>query len=168
MNMMTIEERVQAGAAWLDERYPGWFQVIDLGTLDISRCDLCVLGQVYTGCVPAHEKDQLLAQAAQVFKERNQLWAVEKISAGTVGGFIVMAETVFDGDVSHTSTIPLGFAVGLGVYHEYAELLDAWTQLIIQRRLDAQPETKARIEEFLADPSTGVRRERPPRRLVSA
>lgn len=42
----TIEERVAAGAAWLDETYPGWERVLDLGTLNLAEGAHCVLGQI--------------------------------------------------------------------------------------------------------------------------
>ena len=38
-------KEVAAGAAWLDEVSPGWEREIDLGTLKISDCYNCVLGQ---------------------------------------------------------------------------------------------------------------------------
>lgn len=46
---LTIEQRVAAGAAWLDENRPGWLDRIFLNSLDVSDCALCVLGQVYGG-----------------------------------------------------------------------------------------------------------------------
>lgn len=36
---------VAAGAAWLDENFPGWERKIDLGTFKLSSCQECVLGQ---------------------------------------------------------------------------------------------------------------------------
>lgn len=44
--MNGITERVERGAALLDDKRPGWWQQIDLDTLDVrAKCD-CVLGQV--------------------------------------------------------------------------------------------------------------------------
>jgi hypothetical protein len=43
--VITIAERVAAGAAFLDEHDPGWWQRIDLPTLDLSCESHCVLGQ---------------------------------------------------------------------------------------------------------------------------
>jgi len=45
--MTTIEERVEAGAAWLDANRPGWVDRINLRTLDLGEDCGCVLGQVY-------------------------------------------------------------------------------------------------------------------------
>ena len=44
--MTTIAERVAAGAAFLDERKPGWWKRINLDTLDIYSCTACVIGQL--------------------------------------------------------------------------------------------------------------------------
>lgn len=41
---MGVKE-VAAGAAWLDENFPGWEREIDLGTLDMSNCSACICGQ---------------------------------------------------------------------------------------------------------------------------
>ncbi len=50
----TIEQRVAAGAAWLDEHEPGWERRIDLATLDLASSCRCVLGQLFAGKVSAH------------------------------------------------------------------------------------------------------------------
>lgn len=50
--MSTITERVAAGAAFLDEREPGWDQRISLDELSIGSSCNCILGQLhgnYTG-----------------------------------------------------------------------------------------------------------------------
>lgn len=44
--MSTVAERVERGAALLDEKRPGWWQEIDLGTLDIRSTCGCILGQI--------------------------------------------------------------------------------------------------------------------------
>ena len=36
---------VAAGAAWLDENFPGWEREIDLGTLNLNDCQECICGQ---------------------------------------------------------------------------------------------------------------------------
>ena len=45
----TIAERVARGAAYLDEREPGWWQRIDLDALDLAVPCKCVLGQLDGG-----------------------------------------------------------------------------------------------------------------------
>ena len=40
-------EDVSRGVALLDEYYPGWRDEIDLGKLNMSSSDNCILGQLY-------------------------------------------------------------------------------------------------------------------------
>lgn len=47
--MKTITERVAAGAAWLDQREPGWPERIDLDRLDLRSSGRDILGQLATG-----------------------------------------------------------------------------------------------------------------------
>lgn len=42
----TVEQRVAAGAAWLDEHEPGWADRIDVAELDVGMSCSCVLGQL--------------------------------------------------------------------------------------------------------------------------
>lgn len=42
----SVEARVARGAAWLDEKVPGWERRIDLGVLDIGSCRVCMVGQL--------------------------------------------------------------------------------------------------------------------------
>lgn len=44
--MSTIQERVEAGAKWLDDNRPGWVDRIDLDTFYLGDCVTCVLGQL--------------------------------------------------------------------------------------------------------------------------
>jgi hypothetical protein len=41
--------RVSEGAKWMDRHRPGWFETLDIELLDISECDVCVLGQICGG-----------------------------------------------------------------------------------------------------------------------
>ncbi len=43
------EGSAERAAAWLDVRYPGWHEKIDLDTLDLNDCELCVGGQMFPG-----------------------------------------------------------------------------------------------------------------------
>jgi hypothetical protein len=47
--MSTVKDRVQNGIALLDRETSGWEGRIDLETLDLQDCGLCVLGQVFGG-----------------------------------------------------------------------------------------------------------------------
>src|ERR1700738_1699007 len=44
--MVAITERAERGAAMLDKKRPGWWQLIDLGTLDVSSDCNCIAGQL--------------------------------------------------------------------------------------------------------------------------
>lgn len=43
---MTAAEAVANGAQLLDEKMPGWYRLIDLGTLELFSCAACVCGQL--------------------------------------------------------------------------------------------------------------------------
>lgn len=46
--MRTLQERVQAGIAVLDELGPeNWRELVDLNTLDMTSESMCILGQLY-------------------------------------------------------------------------------------------------------------------------
>lgn len=50
--MLTLDEareRVARGAAHLDQMRPGWHAEVDTGTLTLSSCTQCVLGQLFGG-----------------------------------------------------------------------------------------------------------------------
>lgn len=42
-----MKERVKAGAKFLDKKIPGWYNKIDLETLQMYDCMTCILGQLY-------------------------------------------------------------------------------------------------------------------------
>lgn len=131
----TTEVQVARGAAWLDRRYPDWWKSIDLAVLDLSRCDVCVLGQVYHGHISQEERDQLLAQV------------LEKSYASPLlldYGFNVLSRWH---ELTWFGAAKLGFAVESCLcmetcpsecagFHGYTELVDEWTRVVIQRRLD--------------------------------
>lgn len=43
----TVQERVIAGASFLDERSPGWDEKINLADLNMMKSSKCILGQLY-------------------------------------------------------------------------------------------------------------------------
>ena len=49
MKSLSARDRVTRGAAFLDERYPGWEKHIDPFILNINNCFNCILGQLYFG-----------------------------------------------------------------------------------------------------------------------
>lgn len=164
--MNTIADRVALGAAWLDIHYPNWVDAIDLATLDISNCTSCVLGQVYTGCIPADEQDQLIAQVVRMnwFPEHDEGLAevkaeyAESVREGVHGGYNILFQVhdllgagAFQGFATGDPG-PCGEGEDWRLYLvrikaearvEYAALLEEWTRVIIGRRLDAHPDAMA-------------------------
>lgn len=128
-----IKERVARGAGWLDQRYPDWWNKIDLGTLEVSNCHMCVLGQVYTGCIPTRERNQILAQVLGR--------TPQQVTLDSIPGYDVLSAYYELGELA----IGLGFAIGwplrfFSPKEEYAALTDEWTRVIISRRLEAHPD----------------------------
>jgi hypothetical protein len=54
MELYEVESRVAAGAAWMDEKAPGWEDQVNILTLDIGIPFVCVLGQVFGRQAPLH------------------------------------------------------------------------------------------------------------------
>lgn len=97
-------ERVERGAAWLDEHEPGWELKIDLGELNLASCYKCILGQVYG-------------------RYENGL----KVLARDLLESSIYAERV---DVMEEN---LGFDIGFDEPIIYADLGKSWTSLIKER-----------------------------------
>jgi hypothetical protein len=143
--MNDIADRVARGAAWLDEKYPAWFEGMDLSTLDLGNCTRCVLGQVYTGVIPAAEQGQVLAQAIALVTagyddalEYAQEYR-EEVASGQFGGYQILTDFhelpedgVLHGFVARSDGME-------GDLVEYAALLDEWTRVIISRRMARVP-----------------------------
>lgn len=132
----TVEVQVARGAAWLDEHYPDWWKAVDLAVLDVSQCDVCVLGQVYTGYIPVQERDQILAQVL----EKTYLHPMQRDY-----GFNILSHLH---DLDWFTSAKLGFSVDSALSfctetcteecpgdHGYPELTDEWTRVVIGRRL---------------------------------
>lgn len=142
--MNDIADRVARGAAWLDEKYPTWFEGIDLGTLDLGNCTRCVLGQVYTGVIPASEQGQVLAQAIALvtsgYDDADE-WEQEyreEVASGQFGGFQILTDfhELPDEGMWHGFVAPAdGSEDEETITAQYRELLDEWTRVIISRRM---------------------------------
>lgn len=159
---MEIKDRVAFGASWLDERYPDWYKTIDLGTLNLARCHLCVLGQVFTGCIPAEEQGQLIAQVAEKIYgswEEQVIGYSESYRRGILGGYNVLSDYYeLPAEGAHHGFLAYADIEGYpgDPDQEYVLLLNEWTRVILQRRLDDHPEVGRSIDYFLADLSQGV------------
>jgi hypothetical protein len=114
--MSTITERVEKGAALLDEKRPGWWRDIDLLTLDIaSRCG-CVIGQL-AGITKASDRGLVYEAATR--------------SLGV--GYTAEISMGFEAPM----TREFGGDRGTAIAAEYAALTAAWRDLITGRRTAA-------------------------------
>ena len=46
MRTLTPEQVVAEAAEWYDANYPGWWEKVDLGLLDMDEAQFCIAGQV--------------------------------------------------------------------------------------------------------------------------
>lgn len=53
-----LEGAVTRGAAFLDEKAPGWFHRLDRNALEMNDCSRCVLGQLFGNYYAALEARQ--------------------------------------------------------------------------------------------------------------
>jgi hypothetical protein len=108
--MTTIDDRVAAGAAWLDANRPGWWQRINLATLDLTLGCGCILGQL----------------------DGNFYDAPEVIQASTIHALKEFAAPLgFLADTDNEER--------LSEWEEYAALTAAWRTLIQARRNAEDP-----------------------------
>lgn len=139
----TAESAVAKGAAWLDKTYPGWVDNINLGTLSVASCDRCVLGQVWTNHIPENEQDQILAQVKASYRSDFSLTMqagfgiLARLHEGSLVSTVDIAAHGFAESTCYDMTCPAMHGECLPTYEQ---LTDAWTKLIIRRRLDAYPD----------------------------
>lgn len=98
---------VKRGIYWLDENHPGWAQRIDLGTLEMSECQDCVIGQAIG------DYGENIVKASGVEYPASARWSIE-----------------------HGFESPVVFAMndGLEVNYGYRELDILWSEEV-QKRL---------------------------------
>lgn len=90
---MTAEEareRVNRGAALLDQRRPGWAGELDLNTLHMASCDSCVLGQLFDGYFIGTRRLAIQGRAADLGFEVEPpvLRLVGDVSLGSLSGSV--------------------------------------------------------------------------------
>lgn len=128
-------ERVEKGAGFLDRHYPGWWQHMNLGTLDIASCQECVLGQVY-GMAPESERGQVVSQAVQYLKTRGLTEDEAQVWMETDSNFVLMTQA--HEELQNGGAIDHGFSWDPFMEEKQgAVLTEMWVRLVIQRRLDA-------------------------------
>ena len=66
--MKTIDQRVQAGIKFLDEKYGDkWIEKIDLGKLDLASNNCCILGQLDVNYTSHRKKLELDEDQCRAF-----------------------------------------------------------------------------------------------------
>lgn len=136
MKILTYDERVEFGAAWLDEVEPGWIDRLDLATLQLSDVSCCVIGQLDRA---RGVQDFDWARGVQGFMLEDSLWTrlgfrIDQLDYGNAlrfGFWLLEGVDYLD--------------VGTHYSDEYAELTDAWRRCVARRRLNAVEATE-RIE----------------------
>lgn len=115
--MSTVaQRRVAAGAAWLDEVDPGWWELVELDRLDLASCDDCVLGQWAAANLPERTYGE------GYFGSPDYGYAAVALGLG-----------IFQGK-------EYGFSVGHGPGRplvSFPELTEAWVDEILHRELEA-------------------------------
>lgn len=132
--MNTITERVERGAALLDERDPDWWRAdvdraIDLDRLNVMDGEECVLGQ------------RCPLEAAAVYRAREGR-NDEFVDKDEHTSYSAYSELLFDGRWDSNVQRPRmleaahdhGFAWMGGERAEFDELAGAWRDLILARR----------------------------------
>jgi hypothetical protein len=77
MPITTIRERIERGAAWLDEVKPEWRNLIDTETLDMHTGNACVLGQVFAVDAAVAGLSNGYSYAFHAAAVVSALWAIE-------------------------------------------------------------------------------------------
>lgn len=114
----TVAERVAAGAAFLDEREPGWWQKVDLERISMDSACNCVLGQLSTDRLSRPEQ----------FGDWGQICSAFGLTEGYLGqssGRLSDTELGFNASSKPGSEDQLSEYVALGA---------EWTRVILARR----------------------------------
>ncbi len=69
-----MDKAVQRGVRYLDKNHSEWFKRINLNTLNLQACGVCILGQCFGDFWSALRDNLLDAKGAQV--ERDNDWAI--------------------------------------------------------------------------------------------
>lgn len=112
-----VRERVEAGAAILDQQVPDWVEKVDLEELDIASGSCCVAAQAVEG----FEGDYMNAWEYAMFA-----WGITTPEEGDDDVDAVLVTT------DNERARELGFLAY--TTDDDSELMDAWTRLIEERR----------------------------------
>lgn len=105
----TITTRVARGAALLDQKEPGWVDLIDLDGLDVGSECRCILGQTW--------------------RDRGDSWN------GFDRHLTVLFGNYSDSDIKQARAVEHGFdAHEVGADVEFRDLTAEWTRVVLARR----------------------------------
>lgn len=66
--------QVEAGAKFLDDTIPGWFERINLDELDMGDDEYCILGQLFDEYVPGCKELNLQCFYSREQRSRDRYW----------------------------------------------------------------------------------------------
>lgn len=119
MSPATVAERVAAGAEFLDQREPGWWQRIDLDRLEMRRSCACVLGQLSTDLTD--DGREHWAEITERYGLRRE-WQSLPVPTDASYGFNAFSEGAFSEGAERD------------IRAEYKALAAAWKRVITERR----------------------------------
>jgi hypothetical protein len=123
MNELTVDERVENGARWLDENFPGWEGRINIETLELQSTSDCICGQVFEEVASEMGVDGYDFAIDNLFTEANS-WITALVPNDTWRRGWRVSET-------------LGFCTYDGESeYAWAELQDSWVTLLEKRRAE--------------------------------
>lgn len=123
--MLSVKDRVDSGAAWLDEVRPYWFREINPEVLDLScACD-CVMGQIVNAVIAENCN-------AETEVDQSYYYAIESFAGWQPYRDILRDERLV---MSLTESINRGFHDSTDVGSEWKDLTFEWRRAIAGRRV---------------------------------
>lgn len=165
---VNFSEEVARGAELLDEKIPGWHEVIALDKLDMRRGEHCILGQLFVedfvnGLVDRYGENY---EAAVDFLDLNSAMEPvfgfnlrihnmeESLSAREYEKLLLMEQALYDGKVPSSIIDNPGGSARLCAAL-WSALAEEWIALIVYRRGDAEPIRRPLLDgEGMAVPSS--------------
>lgn len=134
--MLTIEQRVAAGAAWLDRTRPGWVDEVDLDRLEMTECKSCVLGQIVVKerdiVIEATENNIYAEELEEMIVGYDSLVEATREELALLRQIDDLERLV----MTHVEAEARGFHTG-GTYDaanpEWQDLTDEWRRVIVAR-----------------------------------
>lgn len=139
MTSATIAERVQRGAAFLDENFPDWTNEIDLRTLDLSSGCACILGQKFGDFISGSKASGLVAETSG--DTMMDFSSIERWSLAAHGFLAETACQSADEYDESGDTVSVYDESMYEIDNEYDKLTTEWMSVVLTRRLQARAQT---------------------------